>query len=157
MVLAIDPEALLPSWSPRWDDVTFDHTAAAAVVTALRAVNQSITNAANQRVRYAEQVPVEAPRPPGTIGPYPMVPGGILLGWRGPHRERWEPDYRSSLTKATALHQRINALITSINNASAAATTEQAKRVADRDRWQAERDERQRKMQAIIARERARR
>jgi len=147
----VDPQDYAPDWQPRWDDVAFDHEAAAALVTALRAADKASTDAAHTRATYAEHASVVTPHARGAMGPWGMTAGGIFASWRGAQRERWETDYRTSLTDATAFHQRITALITTINRASAAATAEQGRRVAGRARWQADYDEGRKKMQADLA------
>ncbi|MDQ2724541.1 MAG: hypothetical protein M3Y36_03495 [Actinomycetota bacterium] len=147
MGIEINSSDYTPTWSPNWDDVTFDHARADALINALRAVSRAMETAASQRVTRATSPAAVS----GPVAPGHSLPGrGILGTWTGTHRATWEAEYSARRTEAVALDQRITQLITALSTASTKATTEQAHRVTLRQKWNTEYQVGMRRMQADI-------
>jgi uncharacterized protein YukE len=107
----------VPNWQPNWDDVSFDHTAAANYAAACRRTSATINHVAHERNHLATAARVD---------------------WEGPTRDRFDSDLRRWTDQAGDLAARLVDVAWRVEAAADAARAEQAARSAARDRWWAE-------------------
>ncbi|MGH9111478.1 MAG: hypothetical protein ACRDZN_04145 [Acidimicrobiales bacterium] len=111
----------MPDWQPNWDDVVFDHAKAQGAVDecnrAAGALDTVLTglDAAHRSLE--------------TDG-----------AWTGGYRDDYGAEVPDLTADASATRDALRSLASSLATAMAAATSEQQRRVADRERWRAERD-----------------
>ena len=117
--MGIPEEDWEPGWSPNWQDVQFDHAKAAAAAAALRATAKALDKVSRRRAAEAKT---------------------LLGSWKGGFRRGWETNLLALQQEAGLLYTSLVQMATSIDNAAAAARTEQGKRVRAREQWKGERD-----------------
>lgn len=108
----------MPAWTPRWQDVRFDHAAAARLVADATALAAQLASDAGVRGDLA---------------------GTVLPDWRGRRADRAEARLRALPDELDDLAAQLRTLATTVEEAAADARTEQDRREADRRRWHAER------------------
>jgi len=104
----------VPDWTPDWTDVDFDHAAARAAADACR-------RAAG--VADASATSTGAAR------------GSAVEDWTGVHRDDFDIEEPVVLDELTDTRTELLTLATAIEDGATAATTEQAHRESERDRW----------------------
>lgn len=104
----------MPSWSPNWADVRFDHAAAAAAAAECRRVAALVVRAASDRARAADHARIE---------------------WSGPYRRDFDVAQADLAGRSDDLAQRLRRLAAAIEAAAEAARREQAAREAARAEW----------------------
>lgn len=107
----------MPDWQPNWEDVQFDYTAADEAVAACRSAATLIEASLNVEV-----------------GRLPKV----TQDWSGPAREDFNSGSQQIRTLRGQVHEDLLRLIRDLKAAADYARTEQATRVADRERWRQE-------------------
>ena len=120
----------MPSWSPDWTDVRFDHALCEYAVAALRSAAARLGETATARAGAAEDARRE---------------------WRGRHRETFDAELASLQRASSELHSRLLDAVRQLGRAAEDARDEQSRREADRRRWHEEAAEERRREQ--LARE----
>lgn len=108
----------MPAWTPQWQDVRFDHAAAARLVAEADALAAQLTSDAGVRGDLAARV---------------------LADWAGRRAEQASPRLRSLPDELADLAGELRRLARSVEQAAAEARAEQARREESRRRWHAER------------------
>lgn len=109
----------MPGWTPRWDDVVFDHVAADRVIAVARSLARSLDLDAQVRSQRNR---------------------GVLDAWEGQMRDRAAPRLRAVPTELRELADRLVRLAADVEAAAADAHADQRHREAERVRWRRERD-----------------
>ncbi len=107
----------MPNWSPIWSDVVFDHAAAQAFADACRRTAQEL-----DRIRATRDSLAQA----------------TVIDWEGRHRERFDRDIQRWARQAEDTAMRLLASANGVETRAGEAHREQARREADRRRWDAE-------------------
>ena len=110
----------MPSWSPNWSDVRFDHAAAASAIAELRRAARVVDDANERRSALARRA---------------------VHRWEGPHRRSFDSDVRRLQSEGGDLADAMRREAGRIADAAHAARVEQARREEDRRRWHREADE----------------
>jgi len=113
----------MPDWTPRWDDVVFDHAAADRLAATARQVARSLDLDAQVRAGRVETV---------------------LSAWEGRLRDRAAPRLRAVPGELGDLADRLLRLAAEVEDAAAAAHADQRRREDDRARWRRERADEER-------------
>jgi uncharacterized protein YukE len=126
----------VPTWSPDWSDVQFDHHAARSYAEACRRTGNELTRIRTQRDGLARSA---------------------IIGWEGSARERFDAEIAGWDRQAEALSSQLIATASHVEAASAEARQAQARREELRQRWTAEQRAEQQaaELAAQQARERA--
>lgn len=109
----------MPSWSPNWSDVRFDHAAASAAIAELRRAANVVDDAGEQRGTLAHRASQR---------------------WEGQHRTTFDGDVRRLQTGGADLADAMRREAGRIADAAHDARVEQSRREEDRRRWQREAD-----------------
>lgn len=124
----------MPAWTPQWQDVRFDHAAAARLAAEASALAAQLTSDAGVRGDLA---------------------AAVLADWRGRRADRATPRLRGLPDELEERAADLRNLAATVEQASAEARAEQARREADRRRWHAERAAEQEAAREAQAREAA--
>ncbi len=108
----------MPSWSPNWHDVGFDHAGAVAAIDALRSTAALLDRQVEHRMRLAAAAQQE---------------------WRGPARATFDDEFTRLVRRAGDLAEACRIAAVRISDAAEAARVEQRRRVEQRERWHDER------------------
>ncbi|HYZ99934.1 MAG TPA: hypothetical protein VE575_14335 [Acidimicrobiales bacterium] len=111
----------MPDWQPNWDDVDFDHARTQAAIDEC------------ERAAGALDTVVD-----GLHGAHRQLDSDGA--WRGRYRDDYDTEQPAIVDDAVATRDALRALALAISDAAGAATAEQARREADRERWREERD-----------------
>ncbi len=114
----------MPSWTPNWNNVRWNWSAADAAIAALRRMADLLDETANERMRVAGEAQAE---------------------WRGLHRERFDGELAQILRRARDLASECRAAANRIASASQRAREEQRHRERERERWRREKAEEDRR------------
>ncbi|MCU1351296.1 MAG: hypothetical protein JWM05_505 [Acidimicrobiales bacterium] len=118
----------MPSWTPRWADVRFDHGAADRAASACERAARLVSDAAAERSQLVRRALSSA------FGPRIEALGQHDAGLRRTDR---------------ALEEHLRSLALRLRAASAAAASDQVGRVAERTRWKAESADEARLLEAL--------
>lgn len=123
----------MPNWNPNWQNVRWDHAAAAAAIVALNRAAAEVDRLAGERAGAAL----------------------VVLGeWRGGHRE----DFNEQLQRAAAADRDLAADLRraagELARLGQQARTEQARRERERDEWRRECEREDRRAREEEARKR---
>jgi hypothetical protein len=107
----------VPDWTPNWDDVAFDHGAAATAAAACRAAA------------------IDAD---GVLDGLVLQRRPVTEDWTGRYRDDFAGEEGVVRTELARARAELVRLATAIEGASEAAGVEQRRRVAARERWREE-------------------
>lgn len=108
----------MPSWTPDWTNVQFDHAKAQRAADELRRCATMLDDQTDHRVRLARIAQNE---------------------WRGRSRERFDDELARITTRAAWLVASLRALAADIERSADIARVDQHRRERDRARWHEER------------------
>lgn len=110
----------MPNWEPNWEDVRWDHVAAADAAAALERAALTLEHEAGQQRAAAARDAAE---------------------WRGEHRRTFDERLQRLLSAAAELAERCRGLSGRVRGLDAQARAEQARREREREDWEREREE----------------
>lgn len=109
----------MPNWQPNWEDVKFDHAKAQAAIDQCNNSAGALDNA---------------------LTGWATALGALTTNgqWVGAYRDQFDTAIPGFEQDANDTRDALRQLAGQITTAAGQATTEQARRVADRERWQQE-------------------
>jgi uncharacterized protein YukE len=110
-------ECLMPSWTPNWADVQFDHTAAQHYSATCRRTSRELRQISAQRIVLARAAVIE---------------------WEGPTRDRFDSEGAQWGNAAEDVAMRLEAIAAQVETAAISARHTQFEREQSRQRWWAE-------------------
>lgn len=116
----------MPNWEPNWEDVRWDHAAAAAAAAALERTALTLEHQAGQQRAAADQGTAE---------------------WRGEHRRTFDERFQRQLSAAAQLAERCRGLSGRVRELDGQARAEQVRREREREDWERERERERREAQ----------
>lgn len=110
----------MPNWTPNWDNVRWDHSAAAEAARAFDDTAIFLEESAYRRRQVADEARAE---------------------WRGRYRDEFDVDLDTILRRAAELAAEFRAKATEIRRADQRSQEEQRRRELERERWRREKEQ----------------
>lgn len=116
----------MPNWEPNWEDVRWDHAAAADAAAALERTALTLEHQAGQQRAAADRDAAE---------------------WRGEHRRTFDERLQRLLALSAQLADRCRGLGGRVRELDSQARAEQVRREREREDWERERERERREAQ----------
>jgi len=117
----------MPNWQPNWSNVIWNWGAASAAAQELRRMADDLDKSAHERRQLA---------------------GAAQAEWRGRFRDEFDADLGRMLNEAQGIAAELRAAAGQIEHASDLARSEQQHRERERERWQHEKRDEERRERA---------